>query len=328
MKYKTVAFVGLGAMGKGMAANLQKAAGMHYDTVLVWNRTPEKSRQHAAETGTTCVEDLSALHSAHVIFTCLPTSKQVAEVAAALKMVLKPGTVLVDCTSGSPKETLATAALLAENQIDMVDCPVSGGPAGAASGHLTAMVGGSQEAVNKVAPIIAFFAQKKVVRCGKLGSGHAVKAVNNALNVAHLAIASEGLLALAKLGVAPDVALAAINGSSGRSLQTQERIPNAVLTRKFDYGFALGLMAKDVGIAAGVCSFESEDEDGNDAAGPPKFFPLIKQLMEHALLTEGYGADYTRLVRPLEAAAGIELTGSQSSDVYAEYVAPPYVAQS
>jgi len=136
--------------------------------------------------------------------------------------------------------------------------------------------------VEAVAPTISLFAQKKVVRCGPLGAGHAVKAVNNCLNVAHLALAAEGLLALAAQGVAPDVvrknpplsplplspspplpcpfplgaavpdvapsdpsqALAAINGASGKSLQTEVRMPVEVLSRQFDYGFQIGLMSK------------------------------------------------------------------------------------
>jgi hypothetical protein len=166
---------------------------------------------------------------------------------------------------------------------------------------------------------------KKLVRCGRLGSGHAIKAVNNTLNVAHLALATEGLLALAKLGIAPDVALAAINGSSGRSLQTQERIPNAVLTRSFDYGFQLGLMAKDVSIAVdGVCGCPAGDAEGGSGTegGPPKFFPLVKRLVEHALESESYEADYTRVIRPLEAAAGIELHASKGSDT--EHIPQPY----
>merc|ERR1719373_683046 len=105
------------------------------------------------------------------------------------------------------------------------------------------------EVAERVLPVLQAFA-KKVVRCGPTGAGHAVKAVNNALNVTHLLLGAEGLLALQRLGVDPDVALDAINGSSGRSLQTQGRLPQEVLSRKFAYGFKLPLMAKDCRIAA------------------------------------------------------------------------------
>eukprot|EP00493_Phyllostaurus_siculus_P028032 UN28380 len=107
------------------------------------------------------------------------------------------------------------------------------------------------DAMQRALPVIQTFS-KKVVRCGPTGSGNAVKSVNNALNSAHLLLGAEGLLALQRMGVDPAVALEAINGSSGRSLQTEVRLPEEVLSRRFAYGFKLPLMAKDCGIAEGV----------------------------------------------------------------------------
>jgi 3-hydroxyisobutyrate dehydrogenase len=249
---RTVAFVGLGAMGWGMAANLASAAAGNKSRsiisapVLVYNRTAARAQRHAAEhggdggaeAGVRAVTSLSELAAADVIFSCLPTSEQVADVAEEASAHLRRGAIWVDCTSGDPRRTREIGAgALARAGVSMVDCPVSGGPAGAASGQLTAMIGSDDaEALLVAAPLVALFAHKAVVRTGPLGSGHAVKAINNALNVAHLAIASEGLLALAAMGVPPTIALAAINGSSGRSLQTQERLPKEVLTRRFGYG--------------------------------------------------------------------------------------------
>ena len=319
---RTVAFIGLGAMGWGMAANLAKGAatGKIASPVLVWNRTTAKAQEHAAEFGTRCAPKLAELSAADVIVSCLPTSTQVEETAAQLGPLLRRGSIWIDCTSGEPVATRAIAAgALHAAGVSMVDCPVSGGPAGAMSGQLTAMVGGDSSGL--AAPIVALFAHKNVVPCGGLGAGHAVKAINNALNVAHLAIAGEGLLALAKIGVPPAVALQAINGSSGRSLQTEVRLPVEVLSRKFGYGFKLGLMLKDVSIAVdGVCN--AAGSSGSETG----MLPSVKRLLEDAVESEGYDADYTRVVRTLEARAGIELHDDADGETGGDWAAPPFVA--
>ena len=298
---KTVAFIGLGAMGWGIAANLAAAAarGDVASPVTVWNRTSAKAERHAAAFGTRCARTLSDVSRADVIITCLPTSAEVAAIVAKMAPELKAGSLWIDCTSGDPNTTRETARALERVGVTMVDSPVSGGPDGAKTGELTAMVGGD---ANRVAhPVISRFAKKKIVHCGPIGSGHAVKAVNNCLNAAHLIVGGEALIALAKWGVQPEIALNAINASSGRSLQTEVRLPEEVLSRKFDYGFKLGLMLKDVRIAVdGLLSAEESCREGS-------ILPLVKRLLEKSTDEQGYDADYTHVVRTLELSAGIEL---------------------
>jgi len=305
---KRVAFVGLGAMGWEMAGYLSYAKGGVIESpVVVWNRTTARSEQHAAKFGTSCARALPDIVDVDVVITCLPTSEEVHAIAEKLAPTLKSGSLWIDCTSGDPNATKDIARTLNNVGVTMVDCPVSGGPSGAASGELTAMVGGDSHHVAR--PIISLFAKKKIVDCGPVGSGHAVKAMNNFLNAAHLIAAGEVLLALAKLGVRPDVALEAINASSGRSLQTEVRIPTEVLTRKFDYGFKLGLMFKDVRIAVDSMTPRHEiGESGDNACA--SILPVVKHVMEKAVVDQGYDADYTRVLRTLELMAGIELHGS------------------
>jgi 3-hydroxyisobutyrate dehydrogenase len=301
---KQVAFVGLGAMGWGIAANLAAAAkdGKIASPVLVWNRTTSKSEQHEARYGTRCARALPDVSQADVIITCLPTSTEVADVARELAPAMKSGSLWIDCTSGDPDSTKYISRMLKEAGITMIDCPVSGGPDGAASGQLTAMVGGD---TNDVAQsVINIFAKKKIVRCGIVGAGHAVKAMNNCLNAAHLIVAGEALLALKKWGVQPEVALQAINASSGRSLQTEVRIPTEVLTRRFDYGFKLGLMLKDVRIAVDGLAACQEDRRGNS------ILPAVRKVLEESVNAQGYDVDYTCVLRTLELEAGCELQGS------------------
>ena len=101
------------------------------------------------------------------------------------------------------------------------------------------MLGGNDIVVMNeiVVPIVTKCFSKKAVLCGPVGSGMAVKSINNAMNTAHLCIAAEGLLALRNFGVEPDVALNVLNSSSGRSLATQERVPEEALTGNFGFGF-------------------------------------------------------------------------------------------
>lgn len=185
-----VAFVGLGAMGRGMAANLHRGLEqLGCPPLTVWNRSPEKAEQHAAAHGTVAVADLVDVATADVIVSCLPTTAQVRDVAQTLAPVLRAGTLWIDCTSGEPVATRMIASeVLGAVDVSLVDCPVSGGPSGAASGQLTAMVGGEPEAVARATRLIALFAKKNIVPCGSLGCACAVKSVNNALNVSHLAL--------------------------------------------------------------------------------------------------------------------------------------------
>ena len=167
----TVAFIGLGAMGWGIAGNLAAAAvrGDVASPVTVWNRTLAKAERHAAAFGTRCARTLSDASRADVVITCLPTSAEVAAVVAELAPALKAGSLWIDCTSGDPNTTRATAHALERVGVTMVDSPVSGGPDGAKTGELTAMVGGD---ANRVAhPVISRFAKKKIVHCGPIGSG-------------------------------------------------------------------------------------------------------------------------------------------------------------
>jgi len=286
-------------MGFPMAGHLARLPGHR---CLVWNRTRETAQRHAAEHGSVAVSELSALGEAQVIVMCLPTSADDKCVAEDLAPHLSPGACVVSCTSGEPAATRRLAASMGERfGVHFLDCPVSGGPKGASAGTLTCMLGADDEpAAERVTPVVQSFA-KKVVRCGPTGAGHAVKAINNAMNVAHLLIGAEGLLALQQMGVDPAVALDAINGSSGRSLQTQERLPQEVLSRRFAYGFKLPLMAKDCRIAAGVL---------RDNFAGASLLPAAAALVQDAAAQESKDADYTRVVRLLERWTGSELGGA------------------
>ena len=191
----------------------------------------------------------------------------------------------------------------------MVDAAVSGGPSGAQRGQLSVIVGGREEDVNSVRGVLQCFA-KAITHVGPLGAGHAVKAMNNVLNASHLLLASEAMCALSNFGIDPQAALAAINLSSGRSLISEQRLSQEVFSRRFAYGFKLGLMHKDVTIANRIL----------DQAFPSAcLMRQTMQLMDLALQQFGYNADYTEAVRVVEERARVTMRPT------AERVAPSSV---
>jgi 3-hydroxyisobutyrate dehydrogenase len=203
----------------------------------------------------------------------------------------------VDCTSGDPPTSRQIAADLAKRGVAYIDAPVSGGVSGAEAGTLTVMCGGEAAVIDRVRPVLAGFAGK-VVHCGAIGAGMAVKAVNNALLAVDLWSTAEGLAALRKAGVAPGVALEVINASSGRSNASMNLIPQRVLTREFPRTFRLALLDKDVAIAA---EFLREEKV------PSVVIQLVAELMRLAHHELGEAADHVEAVKVIERWAGVEI---------------------
>ncbi|MCU0619002.1 MAG: NAD(P)-dependent oxidoreductase [Gemmatimonadaceae bacterium] len=296
-----VAFLGLGAIGAPMAARLA-AAGV---PLTVWNRTVAKATEseavrHGAQVAATAA---AAVAGADVVITCLPESRDVVALldadGGAVRDAFRPGTVLVDCTSGDPATSRVLAAALAARGVGFLDAPVSGGVVGAVNGTLTVMVGGDAALLERVRPVLAPFAGK-VVHCGAVGAGHALKAVNNALLALHVWSTAEGLVAAQAAGVDPAVALDVINASSGRSNASMNLFPERVLTGAFPRTFRLALLDKDARIAAGVA---------RDAQLAAPTLQLAADLMAIAHRELGEEADHVEAVRVVERWARTELRG-------------------
>jgi len=293
------AFLGLGAIGTPMARHL---AAPVYDLV-VWNRTGAKAKAFAAEPGLAArvaATPADAAKGAPIVITCFPTSGDVESILdgpTGLLAGLERGSVLVDCTSGDPGTSRRIAARLAERGVDFVDAPVSGGVAGAVKGTLTVMVGGDPTVFERVRPVLGAFGEK-IVHCGPVGTGDALKAVNNALLAVHIWSCAEGLAALVKAGVTPTIALDVINASSGRSNTSQNLFPERVLSRAFPRTFRLALLDKDVGIAAGVA---------REHRVPSPLLHLTSELFRAAHNALGEEADHVEAVRLLEQWANVEI---------------------
>lgn len=293
-----VAFLGLGAIGTPMARHVASRF-----TTALWNRTASKATTLAHETGArAAVTPKAAARDAEVVVTCLPTSREVEQLLDGddgLLAGMAKGAVLVDCTSGDPTTSQRIAQRLAETGRSFVDAPVSGGVSGAEQGTLTIMCGGNEADLAKVRPVLEAFG-KKIVLCGAVGAGHAVKAVNQALLGVHLYAASEGLAALAKAGVSPTLALEVINASSGRCNATENLIPQRVLTRAFPRTFRLALLEKDLGIAAQFARTEGV---------PAPVLQLTTELYRSARRELGEEADHVEIAKVVERASATEIRG-------------------
>ena len=292
-----VAFLGLGDIGHLMASHLARDP---FDLV-VWNRTSLKSedfaRTHKARVAATPAD---AVRDAAVVITCLPSSVEVEAVLHGengMLDALRRGAVLVDCTSGDPPTSRSIAAELGGRGVEFIDAPVSGGTIAAKAGSLTVMWGGETTVFERVRPVIEAFG-KKIVHAGPVGSGDALKAVNNALLAVHILSAAEGLAILVKAGVDPKVALDVINSSSGRSNSSENLIPQRVLTRAFPRTFRLALLEKDIGIAAVMA-------DDLDARTP--LLSLTAERFHEARERLGEEADHVEAVKMVEQENGIEI---------------------
>jgi 3-hydroxyisobutyrate dehydrogenase len=292
-----VAFLGLGAIGTPMAVHLAKDP----FELVVWNRTTEKAEAFAAEHGCKVAKTaVDAVRDAEVVITCLPSSREVRallEGTDGIASSIPDGALFIDCTSGDPATSIALAETLVDRRIDFVDAPVSGGVKGAVAGTLTIMCGGSNAAMDRARPVLSAFG-KKIVHCGDVGAGDAVKAMNQALLAVHIWSGGEALATLAKLGVSASVALDVINGSSGRSNTSENLFTERVIGRKFPRTFKLALLDKDIGIAAEIAA-------ENDV--PTPLIDLAASLISGAHRELGEEADHVEAVRVIEKSAGVTI---------------------
>jgi 3-hydroxyisobutyrate dehydrogenase len=294
----SLAFLGLGAIGMPMAVHLA-----HRWPLAVWNRTAARATDFAAKYGAWAVPTpREAARGAEVVITCLPTShevEQLLEGTDGLLAGLEAGALLLDCTSGDPATSRRIAARLNERGIGFADAPVSGGTNGAEAGTLTVMVGGDQATFDRAQPYLSAFG-KRIEHLGPVGSGHAMKAVNNALLAINILAVGEGLAALVRSGVRPRTALEVLNQSSGRSFVSETLIPERVLTGLWPRTFRLALLDKDVAIARDLLA-------ASGIAGP--MIDLAGRLFSQARSELGEEADYLEAIKLIERAAGIEIRG-------------------
>jgi 3-hydroxyisobutyrate dehydrogenase len=279
-----VGFVGLGNMGWPMARNLAEA-GL---ALVVRDANAEVQERFASEHGARAASSAADFADAEVVVTMLPDERVVADAVltwdGGIAAALKPGAVVVDMSSSNPIGTQALAPQLAERGLALVDAPVSGGITRAGDGTLSIMIGADDDAaVQRALPVLEVLGEK-LFRTGGSGSGHAMKALNNFLGGAAYTTTAEALRIGAHFGLEPGTMLEVINNSTGRSFNSEVVFPQDVVPERYATRFALGLLAKDVGIAASLANAAGVDAPACQ---------LVSERWARALDSLGPAADHS-----------------------------------
>lgn len=281
-KFERIAFVGLGQMGLPMAKNLV-AGGFP----VIGFDAFEQARVAATAEGIEVASSLDeAVEGADCIITMLPNGKIVQDAVLGGDAFLKAraGAVLLEMSSSAPTDTRVLSDKVSPH-LRVVDAPVSGGVKRAVSGSLTIMAGGETEALNQAMPVLNCLASG-VFACGPVGAGHAMKSINNFVSGAGVIAAVEAVTLGTAFGLSADTIIDVLNASSGKNNATDVKMKQFVLSGTFASGFALGLMAKDIGIAA-----ELANDLGLNLSGLKQTSTVWNEAAEAI----GNGADHTRI---------------------------------
>ncbi len=246
MSRNKVAFIGLGVMGFPMAGHLQKAG---YE-VCVYNRTRSKAEQWVASHGGCSAETpAEAAADAGLVFACVGNDQDLRSVTLGDEGAfsgMKPGAIFVDHTTASAQVARELAAEARQRGLNFLDAPVSGGQAGAENGVLTVMVGGEQAVYDQAEPAIQAFS-RSVRLMGESGAGQLTKMVNQICIAGLVQGLAEGIHFAMRSGLDPKAVVEVISKGAAQSWQMENRYETMV-DDKFDYGFAVDWMRKDLGI--------------------------------------------------------------------------------
>jgi 3-hydroxyisobutyrate dehydrogenase len=267
-------FVGLGAMGMGMARNLQRAGILS----AVWNRTPDKARALATELKVAAPGTLAELAAAvDTVVSCVSADADVLEVAGALAPALKSGSLMLDCSTVSSETARQAAELLAPKGVEFLDCPVSGGVEGARDGTLAIMVGGAGAAFERARPVLEALG-KTISHFGPVGAGQAAKATNQIMCAGIIEAVAEAMAFARAQGLPLDKLIDTLGKGAGSSWYFVHRAPN-MAHGSYPAGFRVRLHAKDLGICHDM------------AARFGVSLPVVERMLrEYAeLIARGYG---------------------------------------
>jgi 3-hydroxyisobutyrate dehydrogenase len=289
-----IAFAGLGRMGWPMAARLHAAG----HTVVGHDTAPGRAEAFAREVGAEAARTArEAAENAAFAITMLPTSREVEQVVAAMHPGLRHGAIVIEMSSGDPSATRALAESLRPDGVSLLDAPVSGGVARAVDGTLAIMAGGDPALLEAAEPVLRAMGGS-VTRCGDVGAGQAMKALNNLVSAAGFLVGVEALLIGQRFGLDPATMVQVLNASTGMNNSTQKKFAQFVLSRGFDSGFGLDLMVKDLSTALQV---------GRETGTPTPFAALCREMWAAAAASLGPGQDHTAAARFSEGLAGTEL---------------------
>ncbi|MGO9359272.1 MAG: NAD(P)-dependent oxidoreductase [Xanthobacteraceae bacterium] len=281
----TIAVIGLGNMGRPMAACMARAG----YRVVGFDTSAEARQRHAEAGGVSAATAADAVAGASVVITLLPDGKIVRAAIAGIRTQLAPGTVVIDMSSSAPLGTRALGEELVAAGLAFIDAPVSGGVKRAVDGSLAIMAGGDADTIDRVEPVLRTMG-KSIFRTGPLGSGHAAKALNNYVSAAGLAAAAEAVAIGGRFGIAPETLVDVLNASTGRNNSTENKLKQFVIPERFTSGFSLALMAKDI---------QTANELAHQIGVTAPLAEEIAGLWNAALEKLGPSADHTEIGRYL-----------------------------
>jgi 2-hydroxy-3-oxopropionate reductase len=289
-------YLGVGNMGQPMAHKLLDAG--HGLTIFDISEVAMRSLLERQARRAASPQDLA--DRCEIVFVSLPTLGAFRDAVLGPNGLASGGAmkVLVNtCTVGAPFLREIEAAL-APQGVTVVDCPISGGPAGARTGTLSVMVSGDPAMIEWVRPLISLWGSTLTIAGDKPGAAQVLKLTNNILFAVSLAATSEAFVMGAKGGLDPEVMVSAINAGSGRNGATQTVIPTSVLDRSFGYGAALHILVKDVDLAIA---------QGEELGVPMWVCQAARLVYKHAMFEGAANNDISTLVRHVERGAGFEI---------------------
>jgi 3-hydroxyisobutyrate dehydrogenase len=285
-----IAVIGLGNMGVPMGTCLLKAGFV----VTGFDVSQPARERFVAAGGQVATEGGAAVATADVVITLLPNGKIVREAVQSVRSRLKAGCIMIDMSSSDPIGTRKLGEELIAAGFEFVDAPVSGGVKRAIDSTLAIMVGGNSATIDRIERVLSAMG-RSIFRTGLLGSGHAMKALNNYVSAAGLIAAVEAVKIGEKFGLDPALMADILNASTGRNNTTEVKLKQFIISEKFNAGFPLALMAKDVRTA---------DDLAHAIKVPVPFADVCAQLWDDAARSLGATADHTEIGRYIERLAG------------------------
>lgn len=295
MSDPTLGFVGLGRMGGPMSGRLIDRG----FKVVGFDLSPGAVKAAKAKGIEIAASPQEVGAKADLVIVSLPTPDIVFNVVAGPDGIATGGRAktIVDVSTTGPSVAKKTAEALAANDIAWIDCPISGGIAGAVNGTLAVMVSGPKDEYDTFEDILSTFGKLFYVG-DKPGLAQVAKLANNLLAAAAMVVSSEAMVMGVKAGIDPEILLDIINAGSGRNSATQDKFPRSVLPGTFDFGFATGLSYKDVRL----CIDEAE------AMGVPMVSgAVVRQILAATNAKYGPASDFTSIVKITEEWAGVEV---------------------
>ncbi len=290
-----ICFIGLGIMGKPMAANLLKAG----YRLTVFNRTRKKMASLMEAGAQAAVSVAECARDGDFIFTMLPDSPEVEAVILGedgVAVSASPGAVVVDMSSVSPLTSQKVAEALQKRGIEFLDAPVSGGEPGAKAGTLAIMVGGKEKVFEQAEPILRVMG-KTVTRVGDVGAGNYAKLANQIIVALNIAAVGEAFVLAQKAGLDPEKLYLAIKDGLAGSHVLDAKAP-LIMSRQFEPGFKIRLHQKDL---------KNVLETARATQVPLPLTALVQQMLT-ALVAEGKGElDHGALVQFVEKISGVEI---------------------